>query len=45
MEGFHLERPVPALARLDTAIGLLSALGHKEETETLSAVAAELRDE
>ncbi|MFF8486769.1 hypothetical protein [Streptomyces antibioticus] len=45
VEGFHLERPGPALARLDAAIGLLSALGHKEESETLAAVAAELRDE
>ncbi|SME88246.1 hypothetical protein [Streptomyces sp. Amel2xC10] len=45
VEGFHLERPVPALARLDAAIDRLSALGHKEETEALAALAAELRDE
>ncbi|MGW1037794.1 hypothetical protein ACWD4Z_37120 [Streptomyces antibioticus] len=45
VEGFHLERPGPALTRLDAAIDRLSALGHKEETEALAALAAELRDE
>ncbi|WP_329325309.1 hypothetical protein [Streptomyces luteogriseus] len=45
VEGLYLERPVPALARLDAAITRLTALGHTEETESLVSLAARLRDE
>ncbi|MFC8088268.1 hypothetical protein [Streptomyces sp. NPDC057340] len=45
MEGVYLERPGPALARLDAAVSRLTALGHTEETEPLTSLAARLRDE
>ncbi|CAM5274824.1 hypothetical protein SVIOM342S_02473 [Streptomyces violaceorubidus] len=45
MEGVYLERPAPALARLDAAVARLTALGHTEETEPLTSLAARLRDE
>ncbi|MDQ0718036.1 hypothetical protein QFZ55_007488 [Streptomyces luteogriseus] len=45
VEGLYLERPAPALARLDAAITRLTALGHTEETESLVSLAARLRDE
>ncbi|MFD5482758.1 hypothetical protein [Streptomyces hawaiiensis] len=45
VEGLYLERPAPALTRLDAAIAHLTALGHTEETEPLTSLAARLRDE
>lgn len=45
VEGLYLERPAPALTRLDEAISRLTALGHTEETEPLTSLAARLRDE
>ncbi|GEC08773.1 hypothetical protein SSP24_64280 [Streptomyces spinoverrucosus] len=45
VEGIYLERPAPALTRLDAAISHLTALGHSEETEPLTSLAARLRDE
>ncbi|PWI20081.1 hypothetical protein DI272_42395 [Streptomyces sp. Act143] len=45
VEGIYLERPAPALARLDPAIARLTALGHTEEAESLTSLAARLRDE
>ncbi|WP_327128276.1 hypothetical protein [Streptomyces sp. NBC_01727] len=45
VEGIYLERPAPALTRLDAAIDRLIALGHPEETEPLTSLAARLRDE
>lgn len=45
VEGLYLERPAPALTRLDAAISSLTALGHTEETEPLTSLAARLRDE
>lgn len=45
VEGIYLERPAPALTRVDTAISHLTALGHTEETEPLTSLAARLRDE
>ncbi|MFJ7945074.1 hypothetical protein ACIQ6K_15700 [Streptomyces sp. NPDC096354] len=45
VEGIYLERPAPALIRLDAAISRLIALGHTEEAEPLTALAARLRDE
>lgn len=45
MEGRYLERTEPALARLDGAVARLTALGHTEETEPLTSLAARLRDE
>ncbi|MFI9615840.1 hypothetical protein ACIHCM_29875 [Streptomyces sp. NPDC052023] len=45
VEGIYLERPAPSLARLDAAVARLTALGHTEETEQLTALAARLRDE
>ncbi|CAL9649234.1 hypothetical protein SUDANB145_06552 [Streptomyces sp. enrichment culture] len=45
VEGIYLERPVPALTRLDAAVARLTALGRTEETEPLTALAARLRDE
>ncbi|WP_180686783.1 hypothetical protein [Streptomyces gossypiisoli] len=45
VEGIYLERPAPALTRLDAAISRLTALGHTEETEPLTSLAARLRDE
>ena len=43
--GIYLERPAPALTRLDAAISHLTALGHTEESEPLTSLAARLRDE
>ncbi|MFJ9543697.1 hypothetical protein ACIRPX_41670 [Streptomyces sp. NPDC101225] len=45
VEGLSLERPAPALTRLDAAISRLTALGHTEETEPLTSLASRLRDE
>ncbi|MFE7243046.1 hypothetical protein [Streptomyces sp. NPDC057580] len=45
VEGIYLERPAPALTRLDAAISRLTALGHTEETKPLTSLAARLRDE
>ncbi|MEU5393682.1 hypothetical protein ACFYQT_06555 [Streptomyces tibetensis] len=45
VEGLYLERPAPALTRLDAAVVRLTALGHTEETEALTSLAARLRDE
>ncbi|MFJ9760475.1 hypothetical protein [Streptomyces sp. NPDC101149] len=45
VEGIYLERPAPALTRLDAAVSRLTALGHTEETEDLVSLAARLRDE
>ncbi|MFB7440777.1 hypothetical protein ACFC01_20870 [Streptomyces mirabilis] len=45
VEGLYLERPAPALTRLDAAISLLTALAHTEEAEPLTSLAARLRDE
>lgn len=45
VEGIYLERLAPALTRLDAAVSHLTALGHTEETEPLTALAARLRDE
>ncbi|MFD7774612.1 hypothetical protein [Streptomyces sp. NPDC059753] len=45
VEGLYLERPAPALTRLDAAISHLTALGHTEETEPLISLVARLRDE
>ncbi|MDH6623086.1 tetratricopeptide (TPR) repeat protein [Streptomyces sp. LBL] len=45
VEGLYLERPAPALARLDAAISRLTASGHTEETQPLISLAARLRDE
>lgn len=45
VEGIYLERPAPALTRLDTAITRLAALGHTEESKPLASLAAQLRDE
>ncbi|WP_335936761.1 hypothetical protein [Streptomyces sp. PTD5-9] len=45
VEGIYLERTAPALARLDAAVSRLTALGHTEEAEPLTSLAAELRDE
>ncbi|NEB01016.1 hypothetical protein [Streptomyces sp. SID13726] len=45
VEGLYLERPAPALTRLDAAISHLNARGHTEKTEPLTSLAARLRDE
>ncbi|MEW2155134.1 hypothetical protein AB0950_07545 [Streptomyces sp. NPDC007189] len=45
VEGIYLERPAPALTRLDAAVSRLTTLGHTEETEPLTSLAARLRDE
>ncbi|MGC0405144.1 tetratricopeptide (TPR) repeat protein [Streptomyces sp. SAI-126] len=45
VEGLYLKRTVPALTRLDAAVAHLTATGHTEETETLTSLAARLRDE
>ncbi|MFF0777680.1 hypothetical protein [Streptomyces sp. NPDC003720] len=45
VEGIYLERPAPALSRLDAAVSRLSALGHTGETEPLASLARRLRDE
>ncbi|GAA2484958.1 hypothetical protein [Streptomyces gobitricini] len=45
VEGIYLERPAPALTRLDAAVSRLTALGHTEEAEPLVSLAARLRDE
>ncbi|MFF8418202.1 hypothetical protein [Streptomyces sp. NPDC015680] len=44
VEGIYLERPAPALNRLDAAVSRLTALGHTEEAEPLSSLANRLRD-
>jgi tetratricopeptide (TPR) repeat protein len=44
VEGFSLERPGPALTRLDAAAARLTALGHTEQTEPLTSLASRLRD-
>ncbi|MER5309295.1 hypothetical protein ABT034_16075 [Streptomyces sp. NPDC002773] len=45
VEGISLERPAPALTRLDSAVSRLTALGHTDEAEALTALAGRLRDE
>ncbi|SED73513.1 hypothetical protein [Streptomyces sp. PAN_FS17] len=45
VEGLYLERPAPALTRLDAAIARLIASGHTEEVEALTLLATRLRDE
>ncbi|MFS4091025.1 hypothetical protein [Streptomyces sp. AF1A] len=45
VEGIYLERPAPALTRLDVAVARLTAQGHTEETEPLTELASRLRDE
>ncbi|MEU6709719.1 hypothetical protein [Streptomyces wuyuanensis] len=45
VEGIYMERPAPALTRLDAAVSHLTASGHTEETEPLISLAARLRDE
>ncbi|MFD3739380.1 hypothetical protein [Streptomyces sp. NPDC058629] len=45
VEGIYLERPAPALVRLDAAVARLTALGRLEECEPLASLAAQLRDE
>ncbi|MFG1664200.1 hypothetical protein [Streptomyces sp. Y7] len=45
VEGLYLERPAPALARLDPAISRLTAAGHRQEAESLASLATRLRDE
>ncbi|MFF1449039.1 hypothetical protein ACFVYF_12930 [Streptomyces sp. NPDC058274] len=45
VEGIYMERPAPALTRLDAAVSRLTVLGHTEETEPLISLAARLRDE
>ncbi|WP_405669278.1 hypothetical protein [Streptomyces sp. NBC_00055] len=45
VEGIYMERPAPALTRIDAAISRLTALGHTEETKPLTSLAARLRDE
>ncbi|MFJ4813290.1 hypothetical protein [Streptomyces longwoodensis] len=45
VEGIYLERPAPALARLDAAVTRLRGAGHDGEAEPLAALAAELREE
>ncbi|WP_432180425.1 hypothetical protein [Streptomyces sp. NBC_00063] len=45
VEGLYLERPAPALTRLDAAVSRLTALGHTEEAEQLISLATRLRDE
>ncbi|MFJ8660093.1 hypothetical protein [Streptomyces sp. NPDC093795] len=45
VEGVSLERPAPALTRLDAAVSRLTALGHTDEAEALTALAGRLRDE
>ncbi|MFJ2766341.1 hypothetical protein [Streptomyces sp. NPDC087300] len=44
VEGFYLERPAAALARVDAALARLSALGHTALLEELTSLAAQLRD-
>ncbi|MFF7645053.1 hypothetical protein [Streptomyces canus] len=45
VEGLYLERPAPALTRLDAAVSHLTAVGHTGETAPLTSLAARLRDE
>ncbi|MEV7014286.1 hypothetical protein [Streptomyces sp. NPDC093991] len=45
VEGVYLERTAPALARIGAAADRLTALGHTEPAEELTALAARLRDE
>ncbi|KOG11881.1 hypothetical protein [Streptomyces viridochromogenes] len=45
VEGIYLERPAPALTRLDAALSHLTDLGHTEDLEALTSLAARLREE
>jgi tetratricopeptide (TPR) repeat protein len=45
VEGLYLERPAPALTRLDAAIARLTTAGHTDEAEALTSLASRLRDE
>lgn len=45
VEGLYLERPAPALTRVDAAVSRLIALGHTEDAEPLASLAARLREE
>jgi tetratricopeptide (TPR) repeat protein len=45
VEGLYLERPAPALTRLDAAVAHLTAAGHTEEIKPLASLATRLRDE
>lgn len=45
VEGIYMERPAPALTRLDAAVPRLAGLGHKEEAEALAALADRIREE
>ncbi|MFH8470654.1 hypothetical protein [Streptomyces sp. NPDC017991] len=45
VEGIYLERPAPALTRVDAAVARLTAAGHPDLTEPLISLAARLRDE
>ncbi|MFD6417998.1 hypothetical protein [Streptomyces sp. NPDC060194] len=45
VEGVYLERTAPALARVDAAVTRLTALGHADAAESLTALGARLRDE
>ncbi|WP_199545699.1 hypothetical protein [Streptomyces sp. N35] len=45
VEGLYMERTAPALARVDTAIARLTAMGAAEEAAPLTELAAQLRDE
>ncbi|KAB2970844.1 hypothetical protein F8R89_01470 [Streptomyces sp. SS1-1] len=44
VEGVYLERPGPALTRVESAASRLRALGHTEEAESLTGLAERLRD-
>jgi len=44
VEGVYLERPAPALARVEAAASRLTSLGHSEEAESLKGLAERLRD-
>ncbi|SDK94274.1 hypothetical protein [Streptomyces indicus] len=45
VEGIYLERTGPALARIDAAVGRLTAIGRPDATTPLTELAAQLRDE
>ncbi|MDI9832634.1 hypothetical protein [Streptomyces sp. KAU_LT] len=45
VEGAYLERPAPALARVEAAASRLTSLGHTEQAESLTELAEQLRDE
>ncbi|MGV9642836.1 hypothetical protein [Streptomyces sp. NPDC003514] len=44
VEGVYLERPGPALTRVESAASRLRSLGHTEEAESLTGLAERLRD-